>query len=243
MRFGKIDGTHIHFIFTQTGTGATLMFVENGAGAFVDDQGLGLSLTPPAGFAWAGLLHADGTLEVGTPTDLSTPLTLTTSAGTSTLTLTAPNSIAFPHGQTLTASGFQASGRFQYLSTMVIAGTNPPYPEPYWRFNIYGAQVIGDAENGVVSTTTSTGTITWQTSNTWMRPGALPLFTGTWNDTSLVWNDSTWTLQQLEQATMVQELRAQYGSDVLLWYQEGILQAMQYHVNGTWRGPQEYLRI
>ena len=85
----------------------------------MDDQGLGLSLTPPAGFAWAGLLHADGSLEPGTPTDLSTPLTPVTSAGTSTLTLTAPSSIAFPHGQTLTASGFQASGRLQYLSTRV----------------------------------------------------------------------------------------------------------------------------
>ena len=108
-----------------------------------------------------------------------TCLRLSRSAGTSTLVLTAPSSIAFPHGQTLTASGFQASGRFQYLSTMVIAGTNPPYPEPYFRFNVYGAQVFGDAENGVVSTTTNTGTITWQTSNPWMRAGALPFFTGT----------------------------------------------------------------
>ena len=165
--------------------------------------------------------------------DRSTPLTLVTSAGTSTLVLTAPNSIAFPHGQTLTASGFQASGRFQYLSTRVPAGTSPAHPEPYWRFNVYGAQVIGDTENGVVSITNTTGTITWQSSNPWMRPGALPFFTGTWNDTSLVWNDSTWTLQQLEQGTIVQRLKAQWGSDNLEWYQEGTLQAQQYHVNGT----------
>ena len=232
MRFGKIDGTHIHFIFTQTGTGSTVMFLENGAGVFVDQAGLGLSLTPPAGFAWAGLLHADGTLTPGTATDLSTPLTLVTSAGTSTLTLTAPSSIAFPHGQILTASGFQASGRFQYPATAVVAGTNPPHPEPYWRFNIYGAQVIGDKENGVVSTN-GTGTITWETSAAWTRPGALPFFTGTWNNASLVWNDATWTLQQLEQATIVQQLTASYSSDALSWYQEGILQAFQFVSNGT----------
>ena len=55
MRFGKIDGTHIDFLFTPTGGGSTVLFVENGAGVFADDAGLGLTLTPPVGFAWSGL--------------------------------------------------------------------------------------------------------------------------------------------------------------------------------------------
>lgn len=236
MRFGKIDGAHIDFLFTPTGGGATTLFVHNGS-LFQDSGGLGLTLTPPVGFAWAGLKDADGTLSPVTAsfTDTTSNVTLTTTAGSSTLTLNAPSTINFPHGHVWTAVGFRASGRFLYSSTRVVTGLTPPYPEPYWRWNVFGTQVLGDTENGVVSTTASQGTITWETSQAWhFHASGLDFFTGTWSGNTLVWNDgTTWTLATLDAATITQELRANYGSSTLSWYQEGVLQTQSYHVEGT----------
>jgi len=59
-------------------------------------------------------------------------------------------------------------------------------------------------------------------------------FTGTWSNEVLSWGDSSWTLAQLDQTTITQELRrAPANPNVLQWYQDGAPQTTSFLSQGT----------
>ena len=158
---------------------------------------------PPAGFSFSGLLDASGTLAISSVAEQTSALTLTTSAGTQSLTLTAStSSIVFPNGEVWSASGFAPSARFQYTTVRKALGTTPSYSEPWFRWNLFGNMLVGDVTNGVVSTTSSQATITWENGDAnWtvtLLSGALPYYTGTFANNQLQFSDGTWTLTTLE---------------------------------------------
>ena len=108
---------------------------------------------------------------------------------------------------------------------------------------MYGTQVLGDEFNGVQNTSSTTGTIAWEHGVSWDFATAFSFFGGTWNEpAALAWDDSTtWTLLQLQQVQVRQELRVSANhsysrfqtSERYNWYQDGVIQTAQYRAEGT----------